>query len=80
MLLLFCFHVLISGENKNKKGNLKKGGGGGRVKLSGFYSANVYCSQCHVKVLFAQERSHYLYTKTLRPHHLVGFSCGNAFV
>lgn len=27
MLLLFCFHVLISGENraKKKKGDLKKG-------------------------------------------------------
>lgn len=78
--------MLISGENraKKKKGDLKKGEEeeeeGLNSQLSGFYSANVYCSQCRVKVLFARETSHYLYTKTLRPHHLVGFSCGNAFV
>lgn len=69
MFLLFCFLVLISAENKRKRE-------GGRVKLSGFYSANVYHFQSQVKVLFAQEKSCYLYTKTLHPHHIMGFHVG----
>lgn len=52
--------MLISAENKEEL----EEGEGGRVKLSGFYSANVYHSHRHVKVLFAQEASRYLRTKT----------------
>lgn len=59
--------MLISAENKRK---------GGRVKLSGFYSANVYYSQCHVKMLFAQETICYGYTTALHPCHLVDFHAG----
>lgn len=66
--------MLISAENKGK---LEGGRGeGSRVKLSGFYSANVYHSQSHVKLLFAQETSRYLYTKTLHHYHVVGFYVG----
>lgn len=54
--------MLISAENKEEL----EEGEGGRVKLSGFYSANVYHSHRHVKVVFAQETSRYLRTKTRR--------------
>lgn len=74
VFLLFCFLVLISAENKRKLEGGKEEGG--RVKLSGFYSANVYHSRSHVKLLFAQETSGYLHTKTLYHHNTVGLYVG----